>query len=117
MTNAYYIPSDAYDQTEMLDGVFRRTMATTDRMMLVEIFLERDSSVPEHSHPHDQIGYVVYGQIEFTIGDKVRVCVPGDSYGIPGEVVHSAKAAQDTLLVEVFTPPREEYRNPEHAGE
>ena len=109
MTGYFLTPEDN-EQVEMLDGVHRRTMGTTDEAMLCEFFLERDALVPEHSHMNDQVGYVVYGLLKMTIGGEVCVCRPGDSYAIPGGVKHSAHALQATLAIDVFSPPRNDYR-------
>ncbi len=110
MSVQYFVsPADA-PQIEQLTGIYRRTMATTDKMMLCEFFLERESAIPEHQHPHDQVGYVVFGKIEFVAGGQMRICMPGDTYQIPGGVVHSARALVDSLVVEIFAPPRDEYR-------
>jgi len=110
MADGYFItPTDA-GQVEMLPGVHRRTMATTDEAMLCEFFLQRECIVPPHSHKNDQAGYVVYGRVEMTIGGDVRVCNPGDSYAIPGGIVHSARAVVDSLVIDAFSPPRDDYR-------
>lgn len=110
MADGYFItPSDS-EQVEMLAGVHRRTMATTDEAMLCEFFLEKDSCVPEHGHMNDQVGYIVYGKLEMTIGGVVHMLFPGDSYAVPGGVRHSARALQDTLAIDVFSPPRNDYR-------
>lgn len=93
-----------------IPGLYRRTLATGDRMMVCEFFLERETAVPLHSHMHEQCGYVLSGKITFTIGDQAYTLLQGDSYSIPGEVPHSATAHDDTVLVEVFSPPREEFR-------
>jgi quercetin dioxygenase-like cupin family protein len=110
MADGYFVtPGDAA-QVEMLPGVHRRTMSVTDEEMLCEFFLERNSVVPEHSHLNDQVGYVIYGQVELVIGGQKHVCQPGDSYAIPGGVVHQARALVDSLLIDVFSPPRDDYR-------
>jgi quercetin dioxygenase-like cupin family protein len=96
-------------QDEMRPGVHRRVLGTTDRMMLTEFFLERGSEVPTHQHPHDQVGYVVQGQLALTVADETRLVVEGDSYAVPGGVPHRAMAQTDTILVEVFAPPREDF--------
>jgi quercetin dioxygenase-like cupin family protein len=110
MSEGYFMSAAAVDQVEIRPGVLRRTLATTDRTMLCEFTLTSGAAVATHSHPHDQLGYVVSGQLEFTLGDQTRVCGPGDTYAVPGDVPHSAVALSDCLLVEVFTPPREEFR-------
>lgn len=85
-------------------------MGITDHAMLLEVFLPRETVVPEHSHMHEQIGYVVYGKIELTIEGKAQVLEPGDGYAVPGNIPHSAHALIDTVLVECFSPPREDFR-------
>lgn len=98
---------------EMMPGVTRRTLGITDAMMLVEIQLDAGAIVPEHSHPHEQVGYVVAGALRLKIGDEEQLLKPGDGYAIPGDVPHSAVATEATTLIDVFSPPREAYR-PEH---
>ncbi len=110
MADGYFVTPNESGQVEMLAGVHRRTMATTDEAMLCEFFIQRDAVVPEHSHMNDQVGYVVYGRLEVTVGDVVRVCNPGDSYAIPGGLRHQARALIDTLCVDAFSPPRNDYR-------
>ena len=78
--------------------------------MVCEFFLERGTVVPTHQHMHEQSGYVVSGQVTFTIGDMTQTLLPGDSYAIPGDVPHSVTAEEDSVLVEIFSPPREEFR-------
>lgn len=110
MGDGYFVaPADA-PQQQMIDRIHRRTMGTTDEAMLCEFFLESGAVVPEHAHQNDQVGYVVYGEIHITIGGETRICHAGDSYAIPGGIVHSARATKDTLLIDVFSPPRKDFR-------
>lgn len=110
MADGYFITPQDSGQIEMLAGVHRRTMATTDEVMLCEFFIERDAVVPQHSHMNDQVGYVIYGRLEITIGGITQVMEPGDSYAVPGGVVHTARALIDTLVIDAFSPPRNDYR-------
>jgi quercetin dioxygenase-like cupin family protein len=105
-----FISSGMVDPVEMLPGVHRRTMVTTDDMMLVEITLDKGAVVPMHRHANHQVGYVISGEIELTIDGVVRVCKPGDSYAMPGNVDHCALAVTDCLVIDIFAPPREDYR-------
>ncbi len=110
MPDGYFVtPVDA-PQVEMRPGVHRRTMGMTDEVMLCEFFLLRGAEVPSHSHMNDQVGYVVYGSMIMTIGDQTRTLQPGDNYAIPGGIIHSAKALANTLVIDVFSPPRDDYR-------
>lgn len=111
MSQADFVTQNDSAQVAMgIPGLHRRTMATGDRVMVCEFFLERGTVVPQHSHMHEQAGYVVSGKITFVIGDREETLLQGDSYAIPGDVPHSATAHTDTVLVEVFSPPREEFR-------
>jgi quercetin dioxygenase-like cupin family protein len=110
MADGYFITQNDAGQIEMLPGVHRRTLATTDEAMLCEFFIERDSVVPDHGHVNDQVGYVVSGKLEITIGGITQILVPGDSYAIPGGVRHSARAIHDTVVIDCFSPPRTDYR-------
>jgi quercetin dioxygenase-like cupin family protein len=110
--NPYFIASGDVSQQPLAFGGMRRTMGTTDNMMLLEIFLPRETVVPMHQHVHDQIGYMIQGRYEMTVGDETFVLTPGDSYAVPGNVLHGGRVLTDTVLVEIFSPPREEFRNP-----
>lgn len=110
MADGYFVTSHDAPQIEMRPGVHRRTMSITDEVMICEFFLEREATVSPHQHMNDQAGYVVYGSVEVTIGDFTQVLERGDSYAIPGGIVHSVKAIIDSLLIDVFSPPRDDYR-------
>jgi quercetin dioxygenase-like cupin family protein len=94
---------------EMLPDLTRRVLATSDGMMLVEFTFAAGVEVPEHSHPHDQVGYVVSGRMRMVMGDQVSECGPGDSYHAPSNVLHSGRALEPSVLIDVFSPPREDY--------
>ncbi|MBC7871377.1 MAG: cupin domain-containing protein [Chitinophagaceae bacterium] len=110
MPSRYFVTPENAPQVEMKTGVHRRTMATTDEAMLCEFFLERGAVIDAHSHFNDQVGYVAYGLLEMTIGDQTRTCNPGDSYAIPSGVIHGVRAINDSLVIDVFSPPRNDYR-------
>jgi quercetin dioxygenase-like cupin family protein len=98
------------DPVEMVSGVWRRTLATGDRMMIAHVTLDEGATVPMHSHPHEQVGYVVEGRIRMTIAGQDGDFEPGDSYFIPGDVEHAATAITDCIVLDIFSPPRDEYR-------
>jgi quercetin dioxygenase-like cupin family protein len=95
---------------EMLPGVVRRTMSISERMMLIDVVLEKGAVVPFHSHPHEQIGYLASGRVLFELGDERRELGPGDSWLVPPNVLHQVTALEPSLAIDVFSPPREEYR-------
>ena len=95
---------------EMFPGVVRRTLNAGDRTMLCEIELACGSVVPLHTHPHEQIGYLSRGRLRFIIGDEERELSEGDSWCVPGDVPHMVTAVEDSIAIDIFSPPREEYR-------
>jgi len=90
-------------------GVEIRTTAGR-QLMLSVVRSEPGSVVPNHSHPHEQMGMMISGRLEFTVDDTTRVLGPGDSWRIPGGVVHSVRSLEEpAVALDVFHPIREEY--------
>lgn len=77
--------------------------------MAVRIELAKGSEVPLHSHPHEQIGFVLSGRLFFTIGDESKMLEAGDGYVIPSRLLHSVQAPEDSVAIDIFSPVREEY--------
>jgi quercetin dioxygenase-like cupin family protein len=93
----------------MLPGLTRRTLATSQAMMICEFTFEPRVTIPLHSHPHEQVGYVVRGRVEMTIAGHTETLGPGDSYCAPSNIPHSAFTLEPTIIVDTFSPPREDY--------
>src|SRR5579883_2940068 len=100
---------DSISPVPMFDGVSRRTLNSGERATLVEVTLAAGSTVPEHTHPHEQIGYLASGRLRFRIGDEEREIAAGDSWLIPGGVPHVVTALEDAVAIDIFSPPRIEY--------
>jgi quercetin dioxygenase-like cupin family protein len=96
---------------EMVPGFFRRTLGQTGDVMLVEFRAEANVELPDHSHPHQQIGYLVSGKMEITIDGVAYQPAPGDCWSIPGGVPHQATFQAETVVIECFSPPREDYQD------
>lgn len=91
-----------------------RRLITGDRMMLTHVYLKKGSIVPQHSHENEQITYVLEGMLRFWIGEdesKVIDVGAGEVLHIPSFVKHKAEALEDTLDVDIFSPPREDWIN------
>mgnify|MGYP001037248833 CR=1 FL=1 len=84
--------------------------ATGERMMVTLMTFKKDQEVDTHSHAHEQAGYCILGRFLLTIGGAQSIIEPHDSYIIPGGAPHSYQVLEDSLAVEVFSPPREDYR-------
>ena len=86
-------------------------IASGEKMMLSLVTLAPDAVVPTHSHPHEQMGFMVSGTLEFTIEGETRVLSGNDMYFVPGGVPHAAKGGPGGAeALDVFSPPRDEYR-------
>lgn len=94
---------------QMLEGIQRKTLVHGQKTLMCEFKLKKGSEIPLHSHPHEQIGYLLSGQIRFLVGSETIVCNPGDSWCFSGDQEHGAEILQDSVIVEVFSPVREEY--------
>ena len=92
-----------------LEGVKYKTLTFGEKTSLSEFSLQKGSVIPLHSHPHEQTGYVVSGRLLFTIGGERYEAEPGDSWNIGGDVEHGVDVLEDTVVIEVFSPAREDY--------
>ena len=82
-----------------------------NHMMLSLVEFEPGSVVESHSHPHEQMGLLLEGELTFTIGDETEVVRPGGMWRIPGDVVHSVVAGDaPAKALDVFYPIREDYK-------
>jgi len=86
-----------------------KTLCYGARTLMTEFLLERESTLPVHSHPYEQTGYLVKGRLRLRIGTEEHDVGPGDSWCIPSGVEHGAKILDDSVAVEVFSPVREDY--------
>lgn len=93
-------------------GLTRRVLAHNDRLMLVEHVMEAGSVFPRHSHPHEQLAYLVSGHIRIWCGGEVYEARAGDSFVVPGGVEHEVTALDRSVALDVFTPAREDYLSP-----
>lgn len=91
------------------EGISRKTLAYGDNSLLTEFKLKKGKTLPTHSHPQEQTGYLVSGRIILSIGGQNYEVSPGDSWSIPGGTDHGAEITEDSVAIEVFTPLREDY--------
>ena len=96
-------------ETDLGNGCRRKILATGGGLMTVEFHFDRGAVGAPHSHRHEQVGYVVSGRFAFTLAGATSVLSPGDSYYVPSGVVHGAEALEEGVLLDVFTPQREDF--------
>jgi quercetin dioxygenase-like cupin family protein len=107
--DSYFISAESGSRHQIFPGVEIQTTAGTNLMLSV-VRLEPESVVLEHSHPHEQMGILLEGRLEFTIGGVTRLLSPGDKWRIPSGIVHSVRALdQPAVALDVFHPIREDY--------
>jgi len=97
---------------EQVNDLLGRRLVTGDRMMLAHVYLKKGCVVPLHHHENEQLTYILEGALHFWIGaDKSKEVVvrAGEVLHIPSNVPHEALALEDTLDVDVFSPPREDW--------
>ena len=82
-----------------------------DKAQMSFVTLAPGAEVPLHNHPHEQLGVVMEGEFELTIGDETRRMKKGDTYVIPGDVYHAVtRVYVPSVALDIFSPPREEYK-------
>ncbi|HWP01949.1 MAG TPA: cupin domain-containing protein [Gemmatimonadaceae bacterium] len=89
-----------------------RKLITAERMMLAQVFLKRGCVVPRHRHENEQLTYILEGALRFWIGEDESEVVDvhaGEVLHIPSNVWHKAEALDDTLDVDIFSPPRQDW--------
>lgn len=98
-----------YPPVDAGSGVTRRVLSDSPELMVVEFRFAKDGIGALHNHPHVQATYVQAGRFEFTIGDQVVQVSPGDSFVIPSMVMHGCRALEDGILIDTFTPRRDDF--------
>jgi len=99
---------------EKVSPMLDRRLITGDRMMLAHVYLKQGCVVPKHTHENEQFTYILEGALRFWIGEDEKeevVVKAGEVLHIPSNVPHKAEALEDTLDVDVFSPPREDWLN------
>lgn len=90
-------------------GLKRQIMGYDDRIMLVKVDFQPGAVGAMHQHYHSQVTYVESGAFEMTIGEETRIIRAGDSYYIPPNVMHGCVCVEAGVLIDVFSPHREDF--------
>src|SRR5512147_819743 len=112
------VRKQSWDQIplEQLNPLISRRLISSEKMMLAHVLLSKGAIVPAHDHHNEQFTYILSGALRFWIG--AHADAPGDTYidvhagevlVIPSNVRHRAEALEDTLDVDVFNPPRQDW--------
>ncbi|HEY7404958.1 MAG TPA: cupin domain-containing protein [Candidatus Angelobacter sp.] len=104
-----FVQSTSRTTTSPEPGLVRRIGAFNEKLLLAEHRMNKGWVGTRHQHPHEQVVYVVSGQLSVTIGDEIFTAGAGDSFVVRGGVDHQASALEDSVVVDVFTPCRGDY--------
>ena len=97
---------------EQVSEKIGRRLITGERMMLAHVYLDKGSIVPRHSHENEQLTYILEGALHFWLGENGEEEVTvraGEVLHIPSNLPHMAEALEDTLDVDIFSPPRQDW--------
>lgn len=104
-----FIKDDEFDWEVVGEGIKRKIMGYDDSIMMVNVLFEKGSVGTPHEHYHSQVTNVAKGSFEVTIGGVSKVMKQGDCFYIPPHVVHGVVCLEDGLLIDVFSPIREDF--------
>jgi quercetin dioxygenase-like cupin family protein len=105
-----YIPWKSV-QREQLNPLIEREMVVGDKVMLARVLMKKGAHVPLHQHHNEQVTYILEGALKFAIDGKEVVVRAGEVLCIPSNMPHEAWALEDTVDLDVFNPPREDWLN------
>lgn len=105
-----YIPWEAVP-LEQLTPLLHRQFVVGQQIMLARVLLKKGCIVPEHSHHNEQLTYILEGALKFWIDGKEIVVSAGETLCIPSNMPHKAEALEDTVDLDVFSPPRADWIN------
>jgi quercetin dioxygenase-like cupin family protein len=97
---------------ETVTPLLDRKLITGERMMLAQVFLKKGCIVPRHQHENEQLTYIIEGALRLWVGEDLEQVYDlhaGCVLHIPSNVPHKAEALEDTLDVDVFSPPRQDW--------
>src|SRR5438046_8241017 len=97
--------------TELLNPLLDRQLAVGHQIMVARILLKKGCVVPMHSHMNEQVAYMLEGALTFTVNGEEIVVRAGELLCIPPNVPHQAVAIEDTVNIDIFTPPRADWIN------
>jgi quercetin dioxygenase-like cupin family protein len=103
------------EPVEEMNPKIGRQLIHTETMTLARVILKQGAVVPRHDHPSEQIATVVEGRMRFGVDGETYVVSAGESIALPANVPHDAEALDDSVVFDVFSPPREDWQRGEDA--
>ena len=107
--NERTVVKKAEAKKRVFKGVNLDSLAVGEKAMVTKMNYIIGNYASEHTHPHEQCGYVISGKYLMTVEENEFILEAGDSYAVPGNVPHSFKVLEAGEVIDVFTPQREDY--------
>lgn len=104
-----YFSGGELELEDLGGGVKRKITACHDNLMCVEVHFEKGAVGALHSHPHEQITYIISGKFEFEVGGVKQVLSAGDSTFKQPDIIHGAVCLEAGVLLDIFTPCRKDF--------
>ena len=105
-----YTENKTIQPTDLGGGVTRKILSYSKNLMTVELSFPKGATGAKHSHPHEQIGYIISGRLIYQEdGQEDKVLETGDTYYRAPNVIHGVEILEDTMLLDIFTPMREDF--------
>ena len=105
-----FVENKSIPSTDLGGGVIRKVLAYSKNLMTVELHFEKGAVGAPHSHPHEQIGYIISGKLVYQeAGCEDKILGTGDTYYVAPNVVHGVQILEETKLLDIFTPMREDF--------
>jgi quercetin dioxygenase-like cupin family protein len=92
------------------EGIRIKTLVLGESTLMTEFKLSKSAIIPIHNHPYEQTGYLISGNIILHIEEEKYNMKKGDSWCIHKNVSHQAEVQEDSIILEIFSPPREDYK-------
>ncbi len=108
MAQHKYVPWDSVE-LEDLNPLLKRQFVVGENVMIARILLKKGCVVPLHSHHNEQVTYILEGALKFRLKDQEITVRTGEVLCIPPNLPHEAVALEDTVDLDIFTPPREDW--------
>ncbi|CAB1085266.1 hypothetical protein D1AOALGA4SA_12754 [Olavius algarvensis Delta 1 endosymbiont] len=100
---------DTGESRQLMEGIQLTTLVHGEKTLMGRFNIAKGSAIPAHSHPHEQTGIMISGKVRFNVAGEITEVEAGDSWCVQGGVEHSAEALEDSTIIEVFSPVREDY--------
>ncbi len=110
-TSNVFISGTNTEWEDVGPGLSRQILAYDDKIMLVKVRFEKGAIGEQHHHHHSQATYVESGSFEMTIGEEVQTLTAGDSFYVPPHAIHGCLCTEPGVLIDVFSPKRDEFLN------